>query len=105
MANPHRGEVAFKAGDADFTLVYSTNAICELEDALNRGLNAIVADIEKLSTVRALLWAGLRTRHPDTTMAGAGEIIDKTGVAAATEAIGRALNAAFPKPEGKPGNV
>ena len=105
MANPHRGEVAFKAGDADYTLVYSTNAICELEEALGKGLNAIVADMERLSTVRALLWAGLRARQPDTTMVKAGEIIDLCGVAAATEAIGRALNAAFQRTEGKAGNA
>ena len=105
MANPHRGEVAFKAGDANYTLVYSTNAICELEDAIGKGLNAIVADMERLSTVRAILWAGLRSRHSDITMAGAGEIIDLCGVAAATEVIGRALNAAFQKTEGKSGNA
>lgn len=105
MANPHRGEVAFKAGEANYILVYSTNAICELEEALGKGLNAIVADMERLSTVRAILWAGLRSRQPDITMAGAGEIIDLCGVAAATEVIGRALNAAFQRTEGKSGNA
>ena len=99
MANPARGEVAFKVADAEYTLRFSTNAICELEDRLDKGLNVIVANMERLSTVRALLWAGLRAKHPEVTMAQAGEVIDACGMAAATEIIGKALTAAFPQAE------
>lgn len=99
MANPHRGEVVFKAADAEYTLVFSTNSICELEELLNSGLNTIVANMERLTTVRALLWAGLHSKHPEISLKKAGDIIDVCGMAAATEAVGRALNAAFPKPE------
>ena len=102
MANPLLGEVAFKAADAEYTLKFSTNAICELEELLNRGLNEIVSDLERLSTVRALLWAGLRAKHPDVTLKMAGEIIDKSGMVAATDVIGTALKAAFPPPGGDP---
>lgn len=102
MANPAQGEVAFKAADADYTLKFSTNAICELEDHLNKGLNEIVAGIERLSSVRALLWAGLRAKHPDVTIKGAGEIIDKIGMAAAIEHVSVALKTAFPAPSGDP---
>jgi hypothetical protein len=96
MANPARGEVGFKAGDAVYTLKFSTNAICELEDHLDKGLNTIVANMERLTTVRALLWAGMRAHHPDVTLKQAGEMIDRVGMAPATEAIGKALTAAFP---------
>lgn len=99
MANPVRGEVAFKVADAEYTLKFSTNAICELEERLDKGLNVIVANMERLSTVRALLWAGLKAKHPDITMAQAGEIIDRCGMAQATEVIGQALTAAFPPPK------
>lgn len=102
MANPHRGEVAFKAGGTGYTLKFSSNAICELEERLNKSLNVIVTDLERLSTLRALLWAGLRANMPDVTMAQAGDIIDQAGIAAATEIIGRALSAAFPPPSGDP---
>lgn len=106
MGNPHRGEVTFKVADAEYVLKFSTNAICELEDRLDKSLNVIVANMERLATVRALLWAGLRAHHPDVTLPQAGEIIDRSGMAAATEAIGKALNAAFPTPsEGGEKNV
>lgn len=99
MANPARGEVAFTVADTEYTLKYSTNAICELEDRLNAGLNTIVGHMDRLSTVRGMLWAGLRAKHPDITIQQAGEIIDKCGMIAATEVIGKALKAAFPPPD------
>lgn len=100
MANPVRSEVAFKVEDVEYTLKFSTNAMCELEERLNKGLNAIVGNMERLSTVRALLWAGLQSKHPDITMQKAGEIIDQCGMPAATAIIGKALNAAFPREDG-----
>lgn len=99
MANPARGEVSFKVADTRYTLKFSTNAICELEEHLNKGLNVIVANMERLTTVRALLWAGLRAKHPDMTIEKAGELIDRCGMAEATEVIGKALTAAFPPPK------
>lgn len=96
MANPHKGEVAFEADGKAYTLRLSTNAICELEAALDRGLDAIVASMGRLSTVRGLLWAALRDNHPDVTMAGAGLIIDKAGMPAVMAAVTSALTAAFP---------
>lgn len=96
MANPARSEVALKVGDNDYTLKFSTNSICELEDRLDKGLNEIVRNMERVATVRALLWAGLRHHHPEVTIAGAGEMIDSAGVGPITDAIGRALTAAFP---------
>lgn len=99
MANPARGEVALAVADTEYTLKFSTNAICELEDRLDKGLNVIVANMERLTTVRALLWAGLRAKHPDVTITQAGEMIDRIGMAQATEVIGKALTAAFPPSE------
>ena len=99
MANPTRSEVAFKVGEVEYTLKFSTNAICELESRLDKGLNTIVANMERLTTVRAMLWAGLQSKHESITIDRAGDIIDQCGMAAATEAIGKALNAAFPRPD------
>lgn len=105
MANPHRGEVSFKTPDAEYTLVLSTNALCELESETGKSVPAIVGDMERVSTLRALLWASLRTRQPEISIAQAGEIIDRAGIVKTTEAITRALNAAFPKvSKGGPAN-
>ena len=97
MANPHRGEVSFKTPDAEYTLILSTNALCELEDETGKSLPSIMRDIERVTTVRALLWALLRTKQPDISLSQAGEIIDRAGMAKTTEAIMRAISAAQPK--------
>lgn len=105
MANPHRGEVSFKTPDAEYTLILSTNALCELEAETEKSLPAIMRDIERVTTVRALLWALLRTKQPDISLAQAGEIIDRAGMAKTTEAIMRAIGAAQPKaPKGGAAN-
>jgi hypothetical protein len=105
MANPLRGEVAFTVADVEYTLKFSTNAICELEQLQNKGLNEIVGDLERVSTVRAMLWAALRAKHSDITLKGAGEIMDRAGMPATVEAISNALRAGFPPPTGDDPNA
>ena len=98
MANRSRGEVDL----AGHTLVINTNALCELEDALGMGVARIaelLRDTEslRLSTIRKIIWVGLRQRHPGMTEEGAGEVIDAAGgPSAAGQVIGEAFRAAFP---------
>lgn len=106
MANPHRGEVAFKAGDAEYKLSFSINALCELEDALGEGVNAVAAQLSdpasvRIKTVRAVLWAGLLDNHSGLSLDDAGRIMSDAGVPATMQAIGRAFAAAFPEPKGE----
>lgn len=96
MANPARGEVAFKVADSEYTLKFSTNAICEAEELLDKGLNDILRDLKRVSTVRALMCAGLREKHPDITTKAVGAIMDKIGVASAVEHVLAGMNAAAP---------
>lgn len=95
MANPHRGEVEITAAGQTYALVYTINALCEAEEAT--GSN-ILGDLTRLSTLRAIMWAGLRTRHPGITKATAGDIIQAMGISAAQDAVTKALALAFPKP-------
>lgn len=106
MANPHRGSVALQAGDRAYTLSFSVNALCELEDALEQPVAQIAnalndPDTVRLTTVRALVWAALRDHHEDVTLKGAGEIITDAGMPACMEAIGKAFKLAFPEQEAK----
>ncbi|WP_234897216.1 gene transfer agent family protein [Sinorhizobium medicae] len=69
MANPHRGSVAFNVGDRAYTLSFSINAICELEELLGQPVPQIAATLNKpeeirMTTVRALIWAALVLPHP-----------------------------------------
>ena len=102
MANKHRGEVELEVDGQTWTLRYSANALCELEDALNLGVAEIVETLQnpkgvRIKTLRALLWAGLRDRHPEMTLAMAGDLLTATGVPTAFEHVGQAIGRAFPQ--------
>jgi len=120
MANPHRGEVAVETNGASYTLRFSTNAICELEDHMGEPINVIAARLGNaeqvgLKMARALFWAALRDNHREVTLPQAGELIDALGAGAAMEKVGEAFRAAFPpaneqdarppKPAGRKGNA
>ena len=102
MANPHRGSVALQVGDRAYTLSFSVNAICELEDALGQPVAKIAAGLNdpenvRMSTVRAIIWAALRDHHSEVDLKGAGEIATEAGIPACMEAIEKAFNLAFPE--------
>lgn len=94
MANAHRGEVEIKAGDKTYTLVFTINALCDVEEA-SPGVN-ILGDFSKLSNIRLMLWAGLRTRHPEIGKADAGRILEEAGFSSAKAAVVQAIERAFP---------
>ena len=104
MANPLKGEVPFDLDGTSYTLLFSCNAICELEAELDKGIVEIgnlLADPTKLrmAHVRALIWAGLRERHSEISIKEAGDLVIRLGLMQATELIARALTAAFPEAE------
>lgn len=105
MANPHRGEVSFEADGKIWTMVFTTNAICELEDATGESIQAFGSKLDApgMKTVRVMVWAGLKSRHPEITIEAAGDIIDAVGADKAGDILGRALSLAFPEAKGKPG--
>lgn len=89
MANPYRGEVELKVGEETYTIVFSINVLCDIEEA-HPGIN-ILGDFSKLSNIRYLLLAGLRERHPKITKADAGRILQEAGFEEAQAAIVLAL--------------
>lgn len=107
MANQDRGEVSFDAAGETWTLHFSVDAICHVEDAVGRSFTAIAIDMQNkpdsvgMKTVRALMWGGLRDRHPDITLVAAGELIPHIGgMVGAIEKIGEAFKRAFPETKG-----
>lgn len=106
MANPHRGSVALQVGDRAYTLSFSVNAICELEDALDMPVAGIVNLLNepervRMSSVRTIIWAALRDHHDEVDEKAAGEIATEVGVPTVMEKIGEAFSLAFPAQEGK----
>src|SRR3546814_1678827 len=93
MANAVKGEASLKAGDKEYTLVMSVNALCEAEDVLGMATDEILARYSSglsVKLLRGLIWAALQTNHP-CTVDEAGEIIEAAGVPYVKPAkIGRA---------------
>ena len=105
MANPHKGEVAFEAGDATYTLRFSIDALCSLEEITGKGIIALsneLSDADRLSVtlLRQVLWAGLQEHHKGMDLKAAGELIAAGGgVVAMVGIIARAFEATFPETE------
>lgn len=105
MANALRGEKSFTADGRAYTVKFSINAICELEDALGLSvaeLGTAMADPARLRIrmMRALLWAGLRDKHPEVTIEDAGRLLDD-GATRIMPVVAEAFALAFPAEEKK----
>lgn len=98
-----KGEVPLKVGDKEYTLKLTTNALCELENRLNKGVNEIIIaaaskEIPSLNTVRCLLFCACLEYHKEevTSLEVAGEIIDEAGFKDAWTAVIKAIAACLP---------
>lgn len=94
MANPYRGEVSFEASGKTYTMVFTTNAICSLEDESGLSFQEVVAKVELMGVrgIRKLALAGLSTKHPDLSAEEVGDIIDAVGVPVISDAIISSFN-------------
>ena len=106
MANKERGEVAFEAGDKTYTLRFSIDAMCQMEEATGKGVVAITQEFAdpgkiRMATARAALWAALHEAHPELTLKDAGELIPAGGgLQVVLQKVSEAILLAFPKAEG-----
>ena len=101
MANKERGEIDLVAGGKTYTLRMSINAVADMENLLDKGINDILAMVRdptdfRIGTWRVLLWGALREFHK-LTLEEAGEIMGVAGVEQVVAKIGEALAAAFPE--------
>ena len=101
MANPNRGEVSVRVGDDEWKFSFSVNALCELEDCLDRPVPQIVASLGdtdnlRISDVRAIVWAALLDKHEGISLTEAGDVASKVGTLVCLEKVGKALDLAFP---------
>lgn len=110
MANKAKGEVELKVGEAYYTLVYDLNALCEIEEALSRGPYVVTfqqamarAESGQLTAIRAVLWGGMRRKHPAMTIEKIGTLLGDLGDQA-KDVIERAFRAAMPDQKEADGN-
>ena len=106
MANGFKGEIGLTYEGQSYTMVLDFNALCDFEGETGKNalteLEGMEAGALSASDTRALMWAGLRQRHPDMTLQLAGCILSENA-----DAIQRAtavIAAEADKAEKKPGN-
>lgn len=105
MANKIRGEITVKYQGKDIILVLTTNAICDLEDSLDRRITDILDEISnpeavRMKTIRHIFRAMMKTHSPEATLEQAGELIDSLQ-GSHDKVMSDALVAAFPEANGK----
>lgn len=95
MSNKHR-YITIEL-DKPRKLRLTTNALCELEDKLDKPINEVLIEgASGLRTVRAFLWAGLLHEDPDLTIAEAGDLIDlKDNLPYVQQKVTEAVDSAF----------
>lgn len=105
MANPHRGQVDVSTDGATYRFSLSVNAICELEDKLDRPI-AQIADLLndpakiRMKLVRTLTWAALLDHQPEISERDAGTVVSAIGIQRAVGAVMRSMQLAFPDEAG-----
>jgi hypothetical protein len=79
--NPTEPTVELTIDGETFILLFNFEAIADAEDAtglsLIAGLNRKDVDAPRISLVRALLWACMQPRQPDTTLAEASALVNQ----------------------------
>jgi hypothetical protein len=105
MSNPLRGEASFELDGEAMTLVYNNEAFCRIEGVTGESFFDTLSEIQaaeaagkkpKISSLRVLLWAGFQDRHPNISLADAGDMV-MTGRIDALNAMSAALAGALPK--------
>jgi hypothetical protein len=98
MANKHRGEVPFQLGDLDLVLKFDTNAIAELETALDDHFTSIMSSLQEgdvsIRFIRAAIFAGLqhdKRYSRGMTLSKVGKLITFENLAELTGVIAKAI--------------
>jgi hypothetical protein len=97
--NKHKGETPLTVGNKEYILKFTTNSLCELEDALKMSIPEMM---EKMAAgmgfrdLRKILWAACLEHHSEVTFHEAGKMIDQVGFKQCLDSVTKALNAGFP---------
>lgn len=103
MTNAVRGLVTAELGGKTWSLEYTIDALCQLEDLLDLSALDILASVARgntrLGLTRALIWAALRVHHPEVTVAQAGEMIRHADGKAFVAKVSDAFLQCWPTPD------
>lgn len=98
MSNRLKGEVSFRAGDDEYTLVFSIDALISLEEIYEKTVAEVgemLGEGLRMVDLRTVFRVGLAEYHPDLADKDAGRIMSMLGVKDAGALVGRAFASAF----------
>lgn len=87
--------VPIEIGGKTRHLRYDMNALAAIEETLNISLDQLEAVANRITTLRALLWAGLLHEEPTLTLRDVGAWVDMEDIQAVGEKITHALEEVF----------
>lgn len=103
MTNLLKGEREFQAGGQTLRLVYSFQALAEIEARFDKPFMAFAESIDSGALPMAdwpvLFWIGLRRYQPQLTEAAALDLAEQLGVPQTMELIAASFIGAFPQRE------
>lgn len=105
MSNPHKGEVSFKAGEKEYILSFSANALVETVQALGLEWEALIEKFKsnqiKPAELRVMFWQCLLDHQEEITLDDTKKILKRLRPGEMGELIGKTLLASMPStPEG-----
>lgn len=98
MTNSLKGEVTFSAGEDEYTLVFTIDALIDLEERFGKSvsdLGEMLGENLRAKDMRTLFHAGLGEHHPDLDVKAAGRVMSILGFTEAATLVARAFGAAF----------
>lgn len=111
MANLQKGEVSLPVGDAIYTLSFSVNAFCHLEEVYDgrpfKELAQELSNPDKVSMtmLRNFVHAALLDHHPEVDIRETGRIITQAGgLEVMMTKVVEGLTASMPPAKGKRGS-
>lgn len=110
MMRPQVADRQISIGGRSFTLRFSVRAMAGLQDhwqlpsfkAVGARMASLGDDLA-VDDLVGILWAALRTHHPDLTQADVLDLVDEAGMDGLVEAMSAALGASLPDAGGGDG--
>jgi hypothetical protein len=104
-AGAAKRETSFVAAGKTYTMVFSINALCELESDFDDVVGEVAAVLagtgkKRITVMRKVFRAGLSDHHPEVTEKEAGAIMTAIGPAMAFAKVAEAFTLAFPPTDG-----
>lgn len=110
MNNPVRGTMTIAALEQTWVLKLSTNALCEIEEQLGKGIDQLGVILQdptqgRMKLFRLIVWAALTDHQPGVELATAGDIIDEIGIDKVMGVVQQLMTLALPDAKKTSGKV